>query len=97
VSYNFPAAGLLQEIQHRFVSLGDTLPLASQKALALVSAAVQREGAARGFSDCFVVATWICVLGIITGFFLPLRSGAKGGLAPASVQSDLAAEEPASR
>jgi len=34
---------------------------------------VQQEAAAGGFADCFLVAAWICALGIIAALFLPLR------------------------
>jgi len=70
---NLSAAALLHQLQTRFASLGDAAAIASQKGLAVLSMLVHREAAAAGFSDCFLVAAWICALGIIPGFFLPLR------------------------
>jgi DHA2 family multidrug resistance protein len=70
---NLSALDLLHRMQGHFSSLGDVLPLASNKALAVLGLVVQQEAAAGGFSDCFLVAAWICALGIIPGLFLPLR------------------------
>jgi DHA2 family multidrug resistance protein len=70
---NLSASALLHQLQTRFASLGDAAAIASQKGLAVLSMLVHREAAAAGFSDCFLVAAWICALGIIPGFFLPLR------------------------
>jgi len=68
---NPSALDLLHRIQSHFTSLGNTLSLASEKALAVLGTVVQREAAAAGFSDCFLVAAWICILGVIPALFLP--------------------------
>ncbi|MBP7868462.1 MAG: DHA2 family efflux MFS transporter permease subunit [Firmicutes bacterium] len=68
---NLSALDLLHQMQGHFVSLGDAGGLASQKALAVLGAVVHREAATTGFSDCFLVAAWICALGVIPALFLP--------------------------
>jgi len=81
-AHNLSALDLLHRMQGHFALLGDALPLASKKALAVLGLAIQREAAASGFSDCFLVATWICALGIIPSLFLPLRVGHGPGTEP---------------
>jgi len=71
---NLSALDLLHRLQGHFVSLGDTVPLASQKALAVLGMVADREAAGAGFTDCFLIATWICALGIIPTLFLPGRA-----------------------
>ena len=70
---NASATALLHQLQTRFASLGDATPIASQKGLAVLGMLVHREGTVVGFSDCFLVAAWICALGIIPTLFLPGR------------------------
>jgi DHA2 family multidrug resistance protein len=74
---NPAATTLLYQMQHLFASRGDVASLASQKSLTLLNLLVAREAAVVGFSDCFLVAAWICVLGIIPALLLPGRPGSK--------------------
>ena len=67
---NLSAVELLRQIQGHFTALGDVPALASKKALTVLSMVVQREAAVTGFADCFLVAFWICALGIIPAMFL---------------------------
>jgi DHA2 family multidrug resistance protein len=75
---NISAVHSLHRLQSSFISLGDTIPAASKKALVILSVLVQRQAAASGFSDCFLVAAWICALGIIPALFLPRHSLGRG-------------------
>jgi DHA2 family multidrug resistance protein len=74
-AHNTSATGLLHQLQTHFASLGDTMPVASQKGLLVLGLLVQRQGAVTGFSDCFLVAAWTCAAGLIPTLFLPRRRG----------------------
>lgn len=72
---NMPAVQALRHIQGHFTALGDIPALASKKALALLGMIVQQQAAATGFGDCFIVAFWICLLGIVPAMFLKRHVG----------------------
>jgi DHA2 family multidrug resistance protein len=70
---NLSALDPLHGAQGHFVSLGDAAPLASKKALAALGMVVNGQAAAAGFADCFLIAAWICALGVIPTLLLPGR------------------------
>jgi DHA2 family multidrug resistance protein len=98
---NSSALDLLHRTQGHFASLGDSASFASKKALLVLGMVVNQGAAAVGFSDCFLVAAWICAFGIIPTVFLPrwqaagyLRRGEAdraGNLEESSVPEDIAA------
>lgn len=83
---SLPAPELLQRLQAHFVSLGDVSPVASHKALAFLGMLSGREAAATGFSDCFLVAAWICALGIIPALLLPRHAPHRVGQGSADLE-----------
>jgi DHA2 family multidrug resistance protein len=72
---SFPATTALQQIQAHFLSRGDTASVASQKGLAVLGLIAQQQAGAAAFSDCFLVAVWICAAGLVPTLLLPRRQG----------------------
>lgn len=83
---SLPAPELLHRLQAHFVSLGDVSPVASHKALTLLGMFSGREAAATGFSDCFLVAAWVCALGIIPALLLPRHAPRHAGRGSADLE-----------
>jgi DHA2 family multidrug resistance protein len=70
---NATALNMLGQMKSYLMLHGDVTLVASRKSQVYLGMLVGQEAAASGFADCFLVAAYICVLGLILALWLPGR------------------------